>query len=148
MRLKKKKGSGVLEGDLTPMIDMTFQLIAFFMVLVNFTESEQDQRVVLPESVLAKPPEKAPDEFLTVQVTKDKEVVIDGRTYPLNDQISTVLTRKAQFFESTQKVVADVVVIVRAHREAPTGDVQQVIQKCQEARFEKFVLRAKEKAKY
>ena len=43
------------EADLTPMIDMTFQLIAFFMVLVNFSETEADARVVLPESELAKP---------------------------------------------------------------------------------------------
>ena len=56
MRIKKVK-SAIHEGDLTPMIDMTFQLIAFFMVLINFTQSEQDQRIQLPESTLAKPPE-------------------------------------------------------------------------------------------
>jgi len=148
MRLKKKSGGGVLEGDLTPMIDMTFQLIAFFMVLVNFSEAEQDERVVLPESELAKPPENAPDEFFTVQVTKVEEVIIDGRTHPLNEDIVRVLRRKAQFYESTGKAVPEVVVIVRAHKDAPTGDVQKVIQHCQEARFEKFVLRAKEKADY
>ena len=29
---------------MTPMIDMTFQLIAFFMFVVNFSEAEQDDR--------------------------------------------------------------------------------------------------------
>ena len=53
MRVKKIE-SGVHEGDLTPMIDMTFQLIAFFMVLINFTQSEQNERVQLPLSELAK----------------------------------------------------------------------------------------------
>ena len=67
MRLKKKRGSGMHEGDLTPMIDMTFQLIAFFMVLVNFAESEQNEKVLLPSSELAKPPEKAPDDYLVRQ---------------------------------------------------------------------------------
>ena len=133
------------EGDLTPMIDMTFQLIAFFMVLVNFAESEQNEKVLLPDSELAKPPEKAPDDYLTVHVTDKKEAYIDGQGNNI-DQLGAVLTRKAQFFESTGKVVGDVVVIIRAHKDAQTGDVQQVIKKCQDARFEKFVLRAKEKA--
>ena len=38
------------------MIDMTFQLIAFFMLVINFSDVEQDQRVQLPASELAKPP--------------------------------------------------------------------------------------------
>ena len=143
MRLKKKR-SGIHEGDLTPMIDMTFQLIAFFMVLVNFAESEQNQKVVLPDSELAKPPEKAPEDYLVVHVTKDKEAIIDGFPNAI-DSMSATLIRKAQFFESIGKVVGDVVVIIRAHKDAQTGDVQKVIQECQEARFEKFVLRAKEK---
>ena len=57
MRIAKKHDSSVLEGDLTPMIDMTFQLIAFFMVLINFTQSESNDKVQLPDSELAKPPE-------------------------------------------------------------------------------------------
>ena len=38
---------------MTPMIDMTFQLIAFFMVLINFTEADQNQAINLPSSELA-----------------------------------------------------------------------------------------------
>ena len=38
--------------------------------------------------------------------------------------------------------------VVRAHRKAATGKVQDLIKECQRARFEKFVLRAKEKAKF
>ena len=42
---------------MTPMIDMTFNLIAFFMLLINFSQSEQNDRVILPVSELAKPAE-------------------------------------------------------------------------------------------
>ena len=56
MRIKKPD-SGIAEGDLTPMIDMTFQLIAFFMVLINFSQAEQNDKIELPLSELAKPPE-------------------------------------------------------------------------------------------
>ena len=34
-------------------------------------------------------------------------------------------------------------IVIRADRDVPTGKVQEVIRVCQEADFEKFVLRAK-----
>ena len=46
----KARGPEFVELDYTPMIDMTFQLIAFFMILINFSDAEQDQRVQLPSS--------------------------------------------------------------------------------------------------
>jgi len=78
MRMRKKD-SGVHEGDLTPMIDMTFQLIAFFMVLINFTQSEQDKRIKLPSSELAKPPDGPIDHPLTLHVTENGEGIIGGQ---------------------------------------------------------------------
>ena len=57
MRLTKRAATRIQEGDMTPMIDMVFQLIAFFMVLINFTEADQNQRIHLPSSELAKPPD-------------------------------------------------------------------------------------------
>ena len=53
MKFNKAKTSEILEGDLTPMIDMTFQLIAFFMLLINFTEIDRAEEIALPTSVLA-----------------------------------------------------------------------------------------------
>ena len=44
---------------MTPMIDMVFQLIAFFMVLINFAQTEANDHVKLPSSQLVKPPEVA-----------------------------------------------------------------------------------------
>ena len=55
----KKSDNNTISPDMTPMIDMTFQLIAFFMILINFAEGEQDQRVQLPSSTLAKPPDSS-----------------------------------------------------------------------------------------
>ena len=52
----KAKGPDFVELDYTPMIDMTFQLIAFFMILINFSDAETDDRVQLPSSAIAKPP--------------------------------------------------------------------------------------------
>ena len=55
MRLKAKGKGGMAKGDMTPMIDMVFQLIAFFMVVVNFSDADQNKLIHLPSSELAKP---------------------------------------------------------------------------------------------
>jgi biopolymer transport protein ExbD len=147
VRIDKKKGMEMAEGDMTPMIDMTFQLIAFFMVLINFSEAEQDERVKLPESVLAKPPESPMEDYVTVQMTETGECIVDGQAYALTE-IQSILSRQADFMERLGTSRGDVTIIVRAHGEVATGKVQNLIEECQKARYEKFVLRAKEKQEY
>ncbi|MEQ9067344.1 MAG: biopolymer transporter ExbD, partial [Gimesia chilikensis] len=64
MKIKSKKPA-VADVDMTPMIDIVFQLIAFFMVITNFEQIQADERVKLPSDSLAKPPEvKAADELV------------------------------------------------------------------------------------
>ncbi len=143
MRIKNKQDSGILEGDLTPMIDMTFQLIAFFMVLINFTQSEQNEKVKLPSSVLAKPA-KAPIEFpITLHLTEDATVVVGGQETSIGG-IGPFLIREKNVLEIQGKTTDDATVVIRAHRVAATGRVQELIKACQENSFEKFALRAKE----
>lgn len=52
----KPANVSVPEIDMTPMIDIVFQLITFFMVITNFDQNEADERVTLPRDQLAKPP--------------------------------------------------------------------------------------------
>jgi biopolymer transport protein ExbD len=142
MRIKNQKAT-IHEGDLTPMIDMTFQLIAFFMVLVNFTDTDPDQRIQLPSSVLAKPPDTVLNIPLTIQLTKDGKVVIGGEECTIDD-VKSKLTSEKQFLEYQEKSAADATVIVRADKVAKTGLVQKLVEVCQEAGFEKFALRAEQ----
>ena len=142
MRIQRPK-AGVDEGDMTPMIDIVFQLIAFFMVLVNFTDAEQDERVKLPSSELARPPDGLMEVPLTLQLTKSGTVIFAGEEVPV-EAMDHYLLREAQIIEAQGNTVAEATVIVRAHEEAQTGKVQELIKKCQENRFEKFALRAKQ----
>ena len=54
--------------DMTPMIDIVFQLIAFFMVISNFEQTEADERVKLPQDTLAMPPKVKPENELVINV--------------------------------------------------------------------------------
>jgi biopolymer transport protein ExbD len=132
------------EMDMTPMIDVTFQLIAFFMFVLNFTEVDQDQRINLPSSELAKPPDVAYDEPLTIQLTKDNRIVFAGN-FLTPDSLKAALLREAQIITThPEKKISDVTVIIRADRFAKTGKVQEIIKTCQEAEFDTFALRGKQ----
>ncbi len=143
MRLAKRT-TDLQEGDMTPMIDMVFQLIAFFMVLINFTEADQNQRIRLPSSELAKPAEVPIDSPITIHVTADgtallgtEEVPIQGLTRLLTIEYQ-VLVRKGDGRASQATIV------IRGDGITQFGLVQEVIQICQNVGFEKFALRAKQ----
>jgi biopolymer transport protein ExbD len=142
MRIKKSD-AGIHEGDLTPMIDMTFQLIAFFMVLINFSQNEQNDKVKLPESELAKPPEGALEFPVTLHLMSDSTVIIGDQEVPIAG-LRPFLIRESNAIRSQGKEAADATIIIRADRDSKAGKVQELIQICQENEFEKFALRAKE----
>jgi len=130
--------------DMTPMIDVTFQLIAFFLFVLNFTEVDQDQRVNLPLSELARPPDVPYDEPLTVQLMSNETIVFAGDTLT-RDGLKSAMMREAQIIKAhPEKKVSDVTVVIRADRNAATGKVQELIQVCQEAEFDTFALRGKQ----
>jgi biopolymer transport protein ExbD len=143
MRLTKKKTSPIHEGDLTPMIDMTFQLIAFFMVLINFSQSEQNEKIQLPNSTLAKPPDQPMEYPITLHLTKPGTVIIGGQEVFL-EGLRPYLVKEANVLELQNRPLSDATIIIRAHKDAQAGKVQDLIKVCQEARFEQFALRAKE----
>ncbi len=143
MRIKKDK-SGILEADLTPMIDMTFQLIAFFMVLINLNEAEQNQTIKLPDSVLAKPPQTPPEFPVTLHMMDDGRVIYAGRPIEI-EGMGPFLEREANDAIRRGLEPGEVNVIIRGDMRAKTGKVQELIQKCQENKLEKFSLRVKEK---
>ena len=145
MRIKREEPE--IGGDLTPMIDMTFQLIAFFMVLVNFTEADQNERIKLPSSELAKPPEGKLEDPLFLQLDEHGKVLYSGQDIPLAS-MKPILMREAEMIRRKNKPLSEATVIIRAHSDAMTGDVQKLIQLCQEAQFERFALRAKEKVSH
>ncbi len=143
MRYKKHKVV-MAEMDMTPMIDVTFQLIAFFMFVLNFSEVDQDQRINLPASELARPPEVAYDEPLTIQLTGNEKIYFAGDELS-SAGLKSALLREAQIIKaSPKKKVSDVTVIIRADRVAKTGKVQEIIQLCQQAEFDTFALRGRQ----
>src|SRR6056297_3426081 len=142
MRVKAKKVD-LAEGDLTPMIDMTFQLIAFFMVLINFAQTESNDRVKLPSSQLVKPPETPLEYPIILHVAKDGEIILAGDDYTA-ETLGVGLRQQIAVIKAEGKSVIDADVVIRAHRDTAAGDVQEIIRVAQERGLENFALRVKE----
>lgn len=143
MRLNSRKPE-MLEADLTPMIDMVFQLIAFFMVLINFTQTEANDEVMLPSSVLVKPQEEPLDFPIVVHVASDGRVIVGGDTYTAETLSNRFRSEIAVLNSRGDLTLNDATVVIRAHRDVASGHVQEVIRVAQDLQLVNFALRVKE----
>lgn len=154
--MKLRKANAVSEDvtlDMTPMIDMTFQLIAFFMFTLNFSNDLLDERVRLPLADSATPTTQSPQSPIYINMSRDGKVFLLGEEAadPVADAslIRRKLAVEAQLAKVNMKVAGVesgaglwTTVVIRADNDAPYGSVQRVIQIAQQTGFTKFWLRA------
>jgi biopolymer transport protein ExbD len=130
------------------MIDMTFQLIAFFMILINFSDAEADERVQLPSSQLAKPPDASAETPIYIQMMRDGRIIMNTQVLADPEAIRPFLKAEKYLLQTKNQSEKNATIIIRAHKDAKTGMVQRIIKVCQEVGFEKFTLRAKSEVGY
>src|SRR4249920_1078260 len=127
--------------DMTPMIDMTFQLIAFFMILINFSDAEADDRVQLPSSAIAKPPSAPSETPITIQMVRDGKIIMNAQMLQDANALRPYLKNEKSVLELKNQSAREANIIIRADKDSKTGLVQQIIKVCQEIGYEKFTLR-------
>jgi biopolymer transport protein ExbD len=154
MAKKRSSGIGSIEVDMTPMIDIVFQLIAFFMVINNFEQTQADERVKLPRDALAKPPEVKIEHEITLNVgflrdmqgerTNPEPFLFNFGGEDMMPPLSSTkaLEQEARLYRNREVEPKDVTIKVRADAEVPTGVVQELIKLAQDAGFEKFAMSA------
>ncbi|MEW4487391.1 biopolymer transporter ExbD [Thalassoglobus sp. JC818] len=154
MKIKHAKPT-IVEADMTPMIDMTFQLIAFFMIVTNFEQTQADERVKLPADKLARPPKVARENDIVLNVGFDRNelgqkiseepgIFYGDQPIPIRDyfpRLKDEYTLAAKQFGEAE--ARDRTIVIRADGDVPTGLIQELIKLGQEAGFEKFALKAK-----
>lgn len=93
MAVKINKGRSLEALNLTPMIDMVFNLLIFFLVASQFAEEERELNVVLPSASEARPLVAKPREVF-VNVDAEGHFVVDRRRVEL-DELEAILRRAA-----------------------------------------------------
>src|SRR6185437_5993841 len=68
------------EPNLTPLLDVVFQLITFFMLVINFSNDNNDQRIRLPVAASAYPAETGPidEDRLVFNIDADGNLLFNG----------------------------------------------------------------------
>ncbi len=112
----EKKTKNGLGGtlDLTPIVDVVFNLLIFFALSLNFAATSGGINVKLPSASSAEPVKA---EQVTINLTKDGSVYFNDKTIDLEG-----LTQKLK--EVKDK---DSIVIIRADDSVPHGKVVQVM---------------------
>lgn len=110
--------------DMTPVIDMVFLLLTFFLAATTFHQTEREMQVALPEARAAGPISAAMREIV-INVTSDGRAIVSGRA--LDDGQLEMLVRNAVTANPGQKVC------VRGDRAAAYAHVVRVLDACRRA---------------
>jgi len=109
-RKKRNKGDAA-KLEMTPMIDVVFQLLIFFIVTLKPEDVISHLNVSRPApDPTAAPPEEKVDDLLTIEVGK-QAWVLNGRPYPNDRQgrglaaLDKSLTRIASFSRTTSVII-------------------------------------------
>ena len=141
------------EPNLTPLLDVVFQLITFFMLVINFSQDNFDQNVRLPVAGTARPAEdgeKASEDHLVLNVDREGHLVFNGVSQPLHTAIETI-KRESQLVKLNLKAAGlkpdangglPTMVILRGDKDASCSSVYSLITACQSNGFFKFAMKA------
>lgn len=120
--------------NLTPMIDVVFLLIIFFMAASKFAEVEADIELQLPEVAAATPLTSAPKQR-TVSVEKEGEIQLDGKEVSLAE-----LTNQ---LSAAQKEFPQLSVIIRGDAACAFQHVASALAACKDANISELGITVK-----
>jgi biopolymer transport protein ExbD len=141
------------EPNLTPLLDVVFQLITFFMLVINFSTENYDKRVRLPIAETARPLENSQassEDKLVLNVDRDGHLLMGGEVQPLHKAIQTIkhqadlvkLNLRAAGAKPDATGSLPTTVVFRADKDATFASLISLIKACQDNGFRKFALKA------
>ncbi len=147
MNLAKHDAETDMEMDMTPMIDVVFLLIIFFMIITDLTQQELED-VDLPEAAHAKPDQPDPEEWRPIiNVTYRGEMIIKKKVQYDPDlaqyqgakkfaDLRTWLLQASKRMKTeplapgSTKMVPDEPILIRADMTTPFKYVQNIMAQC------------------
>ncbi len=151
-------GGKDVEVNLTPILDMVFQLITFFMIVVSFKNAAIDDSVKLPYIGSARPVDETPTgaDLLVLNVCYDKSR--DGyflRVYKkFIDNVEGFIEHESQASMLHNRMTGEdfdrgeflpTRVVIRADRKTPFSALYKVIEACQKNHYRNFALKTDSK---
>lgn len=124
MILRPESADLGVQVDLTPIIDMVFLLLIFFLVATTFQQTEREMKIALPHTTAAGPISAVLREIV-VNIDDRGSVSVAGRA--VSEETLLALLRSAVAANADQKVS------VRGDRSTAYANVSRVLDLCKAA---------------
>lgn len=121
MLLKSAQVNEPVSLELTPMIDMVFLLLIFFLVATTLRQEEREMEIVLPAAESAAPVSMALREII-INVNQNGEAIVNGKTMDA-DAVRQLVTDAVEV-NPEQKVT------VRGDRRTSYDHIARVLDAC------------------
>lgn len=142
MNINKHDAETEMEMNMTPMIDVVFLLIIFFMIITDLTQQELEQ-LVLPVADEAVEDKPNPDEKRPILNILQDGTIIVKRVTIYDPEVDDYTELKAYLsdmsrqmkqepLEGTSRLVPDEPVLIRADEATPFKMVQKIMELCGE----------------
>jgi biopolymer transport protein ExbD len=136
------------QPNLTPLLDMVFQLITFFMLVINFKDAALDQSLTLPVLGSARPLDtKGQEDLLVLNIDAEGQlkvygVVRDVKIYIADEARQEEARLKAKNTPLKPGEELPTMVVIRADRATRFNLLNEIIKTCQQHNYRKFALKA------
>ncbi|HEV8066917.1 MAG TPA: biopolymer transporter ExbD [Planctomycetaceae bacterium] len=136
------------QPNLTPLLDMVFQLITFFMLVINFKDAALDQSLTLPVLGSARPLDtKGQEDLLVLNIDAEGQlkvygVVRDVKIYIADEARQEEARLKTKGTPLKPGEELPTMVVIRADRATRFNLLNEIIKTCQQHNYRKFALKA------
>src|SRR3954468_5289442 len=132
------------EPNLTPLLDVVFQLITFFMLVINFSNENYDARVRLPVAGSARPVDDgdkmAVDDRLVLNVDRQGHLLMSGQVLTTTRALQEIkhqaalvkLNVKAAGIKVDPSGGLPTTIVLRADKDTPFSSLYTLITACQD----------------
>ncbi len=142
MHVTKKFHTEDLELNMTPMIDIVFQLIIFFLVVSEIASYDRIENLTLPLADQARPEKKLKNR-LVINVNKHNQIIIAGKQRTIADVERYLRAEKS--LQNLGSNRSKQPVLIQADRNAKWRVVQDIVETANKLKFWRLSFGAKTK---
>jgi biopolymer transport protein ExbD len=144
------------EPNLTPILDMVFQLITFFMLVINFKSAGLDQSLKLPVVGSAAPVNtQGKEELLILNIDQEGAINVYGvkkrekevESYIAGEAQASLISARREKPDMKYGDELPTRVVIRADESIRFSLLNRVLRACQDSGFRNFALRAMNRVK-
>ena len=110
--------------QITPMIDVVFLLLFFFITSQLFSQWETEIDITLPTAETGETPQRLPGEII-LNVLNNGDIVVNGRSLS-DSELASMLNRLSENFPGQP-------VLIRADKATAYENVVKVLDRCRQA---------------